>query len=55
MPGWINVPMKIETRNRLDPLKREGQSYDSLINEIVDALPQKPVETNPSENEEGEK
>ncbi len=53
MPGWIGVPMKVETRDRLDKLKRVGQSYDSLVNEIVDALPQKPVETDPSANEEG--
>ncbi len=53
MPGWINVPIKIETRNRLEALKKAWQSYDSLINEIVDALPEKPVETDPSANEEG--
>ena len=53
MPGWIGVPMKVETRDRLDLLKREGQSYDNLVNEMVDALPPKPPESNPSENEEG--
>ncbi len=52
MPGWINVPVKIETRDRLDTIKRVGQSYDNLINEIVDIVTKKPPETNPSENEE---
>lgn len=35
MPGWIHVPVRIETHNKLDTIKREGQSYDSLINELL--------------------
>ena len=44
MPGWIGLNIRVETRDRLNTLKREGQSYDKLINEIVDALPEKPAE-----------
>ncbi len=50
MPGWINVPVRVETRDRLEALKRAGQSYDSLINEIVDAFPPKPIETDSVED-----
>lgn len=35
MPGWINVPMKMETRDKLDKIRKEGQSYDSVINELM--------------------
>lgn len=38
MPGWINVPMRIETRNRLDELRQDNQSYDKIINELLDNL-----------------
>ena len=35
MPGWINVPVKVETRERLDKVKQDKQSYDSIVNELV--------------------
>jgi len=35
MPGWINVPVRIETRERLDKVKQDKQSYDAVINELV--------------------
>jgi len=38
MPGWINVPVRIETRNKLDALKRDDQSYDKLINEMIEEI-----------------
>jgi len=38
MPGWINVPVRIETRNKLDALKRVDQSYDKLLNELMDEI-----------------
>ena len=41
MPGWINVPVKIETRNRLEQIKKQGESYDKVINELLDNF--KPV------------
>lgn len=37
MPGWINIPVKVETRERLDKVKgAKVQSYDSLINALID-------------------
>ncbi len=38
MPGWINVPVRIETRNRLDAVKHDTQSYDKIINELLDKI-----------------
>jgi hypothetical protein len=39
MPGWINMPIKVETRQRLDTVKRDkAQSYNALINELLDEL-----------------
>ena len=46
MPGWINVPVKIETRERLEAIKRKGQSYDSVINELLDEAKKKKAEIN---------
>lgn len=43
MPGWINVPVKIETRNKLEIIKKEQEksantpiSYDKVISDLID-------------------
>lgn len=37
MPGWINVPVRIETKERMDKLKNNTKkSSDKLINELLD-------------------
>lgn len=43
MPGWINVALKVETRNRLDKIKEDlpdnvSKSYDRIINDLLDDL-----------------
>ncbi len=38
MPGWINMPIRIETRERIDKIKKDGKSYDKFLNEVLDEL-----------------
>lgn len=36
MPGWINIPIKIETHQRLNKVREKEQSFDKFINKLLD-------------------
>ncbi len=47
---WILIPVKAETRQHLDNVKRTKiQSYDSLINELINSYEQLPKITKDKE------
>ena len=49
-PKYKGITIRIETINRLDVIRHQGQSYDGLINEMLDQISKVPPPISDTQN-----